>query len=105
VRLKNIKGRFNRGLNAVLQLQPLRYEYKPNNGAGISSAGEHIGFGAQAVQQVVPEAVTRNENGYLQINNDPILWTMLNAIKEQQIQIEQLKVEIKQLRAASRRRR
>ncbi|HEV8369678.1 MAG TPA: tail fiber domain-containing protein [Pyrinomonadaceae bacterium] len=104
-RLKNIKGRFNRGLNAVLQLQPLRYEYKRNNGAGINSAGEYIGFGAQAVQQVVPEAVSRNANGYLQINNDPIIWTMLNAIKEQQIQIEQLKGQIRQLRAASRRRR
>ena len=27
-RLKIIKGRFNRGLRAVMQLQPLRYEYK-----------------------------------------------------------------------------
>jgi hypothetical protein len=25
------------------------------------------------------------------VNNDPILWTMLNAIKEQQKEIEQLK--------------
>ena len=104
-RLKNIKGHFNSGLKAVMQLQPLRYEYKQNNALGIKSEGEHVGFGAQAVQKIIPEAVSRTSNGYLQINNDPILWTMLNAIKEQQKEIEQLKGQIKQLRAASRRRR
>jgi len=103
--LKNIKGRFNSGLKAVMQLQPLRYEYTRNNALGIKSAGEHVGFGAQAIQKIIPEAVTRNENGYLQINNDPILWTMLNAIKEQQKEIEQLKGQIRQLRAASHKRR
>ena len=102
-RLKNIKGQFSSGLKAVMQLQPLRYEYKPENALGLKSAGEHIGFGAQAVQKIIPEAVTRNANGYLQINNDPILWTMLNAIKEQQKEIVQLRGEIQKLRAASRR--
>jgi hypothetical protein len=104
-RLKNIKGRFNSGLKALMQLQPLRYEYKQNNDLGIKSEGEHIGFGAQAVKEILPEAVTSTDNGYLQINNDPILWTMLNAIKEQQKEIEQLKRQIKQLQGASRRRR
>jgi len=42
--------------------------------------------------------VTSTESGYLQVNNDPILWTMLNAIKEQQKEIEQLKGQIRQLR-------
>ncbi|MCU1263684.1 MAG: hypothetical protein JWM21_2 [Acidobacteria bacterium] len=104
-RLKNIKGNFNSGLKAVMQLQPLRYEYRPNNALGIKSEGEHIGFGAKAVQQIVPEAVSTTDQGYLVVNNDPILWTMLNAIKEQQKEIEQLKGQVRQLRAASRRRR
>jgi hypothetical protein len=99
-RLKNIRSHFNSGLKAVMQLQPLRYEYKQNNALGIRSEGEHIGFGAQAVQKIIPEAVTSNSQGYLMINNDPILWTMLNAIKEQQKEIEQLKDEVRQLRAA-----
>jgi hypothetical protein len=38
------------------------------------------------------------------VNNDPILWTMLNAIKEQQQQIQELKQEVRRLRASSRRR-
>jgi hypothetical protein len=104
-RLKNIKGRFNLGLKAVMQLQPIRYEYLKNNALGLKSEGEHIGFGAQTLQKIIPEAVTKNSEGYLMVNGDPILWTMLNAIKEQQKQIEDLKGQIKQLRAASRRHR
>jgi hypothetical protein len=98
-RLKNIKGRFNSGLKAVMQLQPIRYSYKPDNALGLQSEKEQIGFGAQALQKVVPEAVTRNANGFLTVNNDPILWTMLNAIKEQQ------KGEVQKLRAARKHRR
>jgi Chaperone of endosialidase len=104
-RLKNIKGNFSSGLKAVMQLQPLRYEYKPTNALGLDSKGEHIGFGAQALQKVIPEAVTSTENGYLQVNNDPIIWTMLNAIKEQQKEIEQLRAQVQRLQTRSHRRR
>jgi hypothetical protein len=97
-RLKNIKGSFTPGLRTLRQLQPLRYQYKPNNALGLRSEGEYVGFSAQAVQRVLPEAVSRTASGYLQLNNDPILWTMLNAIKEQQSEIEQLKFELHKLR-------
>lgn len=105
IRLKNVKGSFNTGLKAVMQLQPLRYEYRSNNAMGITSAGEHVGFSAQEVQKVIPQAVTQNDSGFLLVNNDPILWTMLNAIKEQQKEIVELKRQIKQLRTATRKRR
>jgi hypothetical protein len=88
-----------------MRLQPIRYEYKPNNALGLKSEGEHVGFGAQALQKIIPEAVTKNADGYLMVNNDPILWTMLNAIKEQQKEIADLKAEVQKLRAASHRRR
>jgi hypothetical protein len=38
-RLKNLKGRFNGGLKAVMKLQPLRYEYKSDNAVGVKSDG------------------------------------------------------------------
>jgi hypothetical protein len=88
-----------------MQLQPLRYEYRPDNGMRLNPVGEQIGFEAQTVQRIIPEAVTKNNQGYLLVNNDPIMWTMLNAIKEQQQEIEKLKQEVRQLRAASRRRK
>jgi hypothetical protein len=103
-RLKTIKGKFNSGLKAVMQLQPIRYEYKPDNALGLKSEGEHIGFGAQTLQKIIPEAVTRNSSGYLMVNADPIMWTMLNAIKEQQKEIVELKGQIQKLQSASHRR-
>ena len=104
-RLKNIKSPFTTGLSAVMKLQPVRYEYKSDNALGLKSEGEHIGFGAQDVQKVIPEAVTSNSQGYLMINSDPIIWTMLNAIKEQQKEIQDLKKEVRRLRAANTSRR
>jgi len=104
-RLKNIKGRYNTGLKALMQLQPIRYEYKTDNALGIKLPGEQVGFGAQAVQKIIPEAVTMNSAGYLMVKSDPILWTMLNAIKEQQKEIAELKGQIRKLQATSRRRR
>jgi len=101
-RLKNIKGAFRVGLSAVMQLQPLRYEYRGDNPLGLNSGGEHVGFGAQALRKVIPEAVTRGESGYLLVNNDPVMWAMLNAIKEQQQQIEELRTEVRRLRAVRR---
>ena len=103
-RLKNIKGRFNSGLKAVMQLQPIRFEYKRDNALGLQSEIEQVGFGAQSLQKVIPEAVTKNANGYLMVNNDPILWTMLNAIKEQQKEIVELKGQLRKLQSASHRR-
>jgi hypothetical protein len=104
-RLKNIKGRYNSGLKALMQLQPIRYEYKPNNPLGIKSEGENVGFGAQSLQKIIPEAVTRDSSGYLMVKSDPVLWTMLNAIKEQQKEIVELRAQVRKLQRSSHRRR
>ncbi len=42
--------------------------------------------------------MTENGKGYLLVNNDPVIWAMVNAIKEQQREIEQ---QQKLLRAQS----
>jgi trimeric autotransporter adhesin len=97
-RLKNLNGSFNTGLSQVLKIHPVRYRYKADNAMGIRDTDEHIGVVAQEVQKVIPEAVTQNSKGYLLVNNDPIIWTMLNAIKEQQglIHKQQVLVQIQQ---------
>lgn len=97
-RLKNINGRFTSGLESVMQLEPIRYELRTDNELGLKADGEQVGFSAQAVERVLPEAVIKNDKGYLLVNNDPILWAMLNAIKEQQAQLE---AQQKRIRALS----
>jgi hypothetical protein len=96
-RLKNIDGRFAPGIEQIMQLQPIYYRYKKRNGMSIRDHAEHVGLVAQAVQKVIPEAVTKNSKGYLLVSNDPIIWAMLNAIKEQQKEIRNQRAEIQKL--------
>jgi hypothetical protein len=103
-RLKDIKGSYSRGLSAVLGLQPVRFSYKKDNALNLQTDSENIGFSAQALQKLVPEAVTKSPSGYLVVHSDAVLWAMLNAIKEQQAEIQQLKGQIQKLRTVHRHR-
>jgi len=94
-RLKTLGGSYRSGLSQILKIHPVRYRYKEENAMGIRDADEHVGLVAQEVQQVIPEAVTENNKGYLLVNNDPIIWAMLNAIKEQQGLIRKQKQQIR----------
>jgi hypothetical protein len=93
-RLKTVNGGFTDGLSQVMKIHPVHYRYKADNAMGIRDTDEHIGVVAQDVQKVIPEAVTENSKGYLLVNNDPIIWTMLNAIKEQQGEFRQQQTEL-----------
>ena len=81
-RLKTVHGPFVRGLKELLRLKPISYNYNDDNPLGIANGGDHIGFVAQEVEEVIPEAISYTEDGYLMVDNDPIIWTMLNAVKE-----------------------
>jgi len=99
-RLKTIAGTFDAGLNEVLKLQPIRYRYKKDNPLHLPNESEHIGFSAQEVQKIIPGAISENSQGYLMLNSDPILWAMLNAIKELTAKVSEmdtLKVQLKEL--------
>ena len=97
-RLKEVTGEFDYGLEKILQLNPVRYRYKEDNELGASAEKEYIGFTAQDVQKVIPEAVREGNHGYLILESDAILWTMLNAIKELEGQNRELKAENESLR-------
>jgi hypothetical protein len=81
---KNIKY-FNGGLGKILQLNPVRFDY-------IRGQTNQLGFIAQDVQGIIPEAVTvaDNQTGYLGLKTDFIIPYLVNAIKEQQKEIESL---------------
>jgi hypothetical protein len=92
-RLKDVEGPFERSLEALENLKPVAFQYKEDNPQGLPSDESYIGLIAQAVKQTIPEAVTRDDAGYLHLNNDPIIWTMLNAINELREQNEELQAE------------
>jgi len=79
-RLKNVDGDFNRGLEEILALDPIQYTWK--NSEMNTEGSIYAGFSAQNVQEVIPEAVSSGNNGYLGLSDRPILAASVNAIKE-----------------------
>jgi hypothetical protein len=83
-RLKDNITPITYGLNEVLQLNPVSFDWKNDN-----NKNKQFGFIAQEVQEVMPEAVIDGE--YLGLEKDAIYTALINAIKELKAEIEQLK--------------
>jgi hypothetical protein len=81
-RLKDVLGKYEYGLEEISRLSTIRFKYKENNPVGATEDTEYIGVLAQDVQKVIPEAVTENKNGFLNLNSSPIFWALINANKE-----------------------
>ena len=98
MRLKNLNGGYERGLSEISRLNPVRYEYKENNERQLPAGREFVGLVAQEVEGIIPEAVERTGDGYLMVNNDPIVWAMVNAIKELKDENRELRAQNEQIR-------
>ncbi|HAT66641.1 MAG TPA: hypothetical protein DCS66_18950 [Flavobacteriaceae bacterium] len=67
-------------LNKVNQLEVFTYHYKDQE----ASESKSIGFMAQEVQKIFPDAVKQNEEGFLGINYDYFSVLAIKSIQEQQ---------------------
>ncbi|MCX7607559.1 MAG: tail fiber domain-containing protein [Bacteroidia bacterium] len=84
-RLKEVEGPYKRGLTKLLQLRPVWYRYRQNASYPFSDAvlkERYIGFLAQEVLSVFPEAVRLSPAGYYTLDAYPIHIATLNAIRE-----------------------
>jgi hypothetical protein len=82
------------GLKEVLQLQPVRFTWK-NDAAG----EQKIGLIAQEVQGIVPEVVNGNaQKEILGMNYSGLIPVLINAVKEQQQQIDDIQRRIDNLK-------
>jgi len=90
-------------LDPVQKLQALRgVSYTLKHDVGGLSASEprrRVGVLAQDVQKVLPEAVRTAPNGYLSVEYGALTPVLIEAVKEQQKQIDELKAEIAKLKA------
>lgn len=81
---------FSSGLGLLRDLRPIRFEWKDG---GVRD----IGFGAEDVAAVEPLLVTYDEKGRVEgVKYDRISTVLVNAVKEQQAQIETQQTQIKQ---------
>lgn len=97
-RLKTNITPLTNALDKILTIQAVRYDFKtePSQPAG---KGQHIGFIAQNVEKQYPELVTTESNGYKAVAYDKMTPVLLEAIREQQKEIDQLREEIKVLQS------
>jgi hypothetical protein len=103
-RIKKDIRPFSRGLREVLGLKPILYGYTRDSGLD-QTRNDYVGFTAQNVQAYIPEAVGKDSRGVLSLTDRPIIDALVNAVKEQQKQIEELKGQVRKLQARSRRQR
>jgi hypothetical protein len=74
----------NYGLETLLQLKPVNFQW-------IEGEEEDLGFIAQDVAEIIPEAVNTNWNSDLLFRYESLIPILTKAIQEQQAQIEVLK--------------
>ncbi|HNW91132.1 MAG TPA: tail fiber domain-containing protein [Bacteroidales bacterium] len=98
------------GLNEVLKLRPVSYNWK-NEKLNIGT-GKNLGFIAQEMENIVPDVVVHTQTEIDKETNQPgsefpdaysvkyseLIPVLVKAIQEQQAQIEQLKQEIELLK-------
>jgi len=110
-RLKENVESIDNALNKVLSLNGVTYTWNQtaNELAGYDMSKRHVGVFAQDVERVLPEAVApapfdvsegKSASGeeYLTVKYEKMVPLLIEAMKEQQSQIEALKAEIQQLK-------
>jgi hypothetical protein len=84
------------GLKTINALRPVAFNWKQDNKSD-------IGLIAQDVQAVVPEEVSNvNKDGYLGVNYSGLVPVLIKAVQDQQVEIEDLKSQVAELRGSRR---
>ena len=86
---------FARGLDEVLQLDPITYRW--DDKTGYDSKTTYAGFDATQVAKAIPEAVGSDRSGLATLSDRALVATLVNAVKQQQAQIEELRAKVESL--------
>jgi len=90
--LKDNIQTYQDGLNAVMQLNPVTYEWKKGR------EGQEIGLIAQEVEKVIPQVVREqrrmNEGIYKTVDYEKLVAVLIDAVQDQQKQIDELKQKL-----------
>ena len=90
------------GLVEITKLRGVRYEFNQSFLRKIGEeSGPKIGFIAQEVQEVFPELVHQDNEGYLAVNYVAMIPMLVEAIKQQNNELEELRAQIQTLEEGS----
>jgi len=90
-RLKKNITYLQKGLDIIERLKPAKFDY-------IQGEKRQVGFIAQDIEEVLPDTVTKGQDGMLGSKTESIIPYLVMAIQEQQQEIEGLKVELQRLK-------
>jgi len=91
---KNLKDNITPISNPIEKIQKIGgYEFDWNDKQD-TYEGHDVGVIAQEIEEVLPELVQTRDNGYKAVKYEKIVALLIEAIKEQQKQIEELKSKI-----------
>lgn len=96
VRLKKDIQDYDRGLEILKNILPIYFRW--NDKTGFDTTWINVGFSAQNIQKVIPEAIGERSDGYLGFDEKPIIATLVNAVKELDEKISLLERENKDLK-------
>ncbi len=82
------------GLDTLLALKPVSFTW---NDGTLQEGKDDIGFIAQDVEEIVPEAVNTDANGMKSVDYARLMPVLVKAIQEQQQEIDALKAEVTRL--------
>jgi hypothetical protein len=92
-RLKNQIAPLSQTLEKITSLQGVSFYWKDKS----TSQGKNIGLIAQDVEQVFPEAVSTDDSGIKSVDYASLVAPLIEAVKEQQEEIEGLEERIQVL--------
>jgi len=95
-RLKDNVTPIASGVNKISHLTGVRFDWNKDSYAHLQ--GHDIGVIAQNVESIVPEAVSTRPDGYKAVRYDKIVPVLIEGMKEQQIQIQNLQTEVDSLK-------
>jgi len=100
IRLKDNIEIISGSLKKILDLRGVEFNWKRSPLTPQYIRGRHdIGLIAQEVDEVFPEVTSKRQNGYMSIRYEKLVPALVEAIKEQQRQIEDLKDKVEKLNA------
>ncbi|MFH1845072.1 MAG: tail fiber domain-containing protein, partial [bacterium] len=88
-------------LSKVSALRGVTYRWRQDEFPKKNFDGNvHHGFIAQELQQVLPDAIHEDSQGYLSVDYSRVTPLLVEALKEQQKEIDELRTMIEQLLAS-----
>ena len=90
---ENIKPIEN-AIDKIRKISGNTYDWKEENKIEHGYEGNDVGVIAQEIEAVLPQLVQTRESGYKAVKYDKLVALLIEGIKEQQLQIEQLRIDL-----------